>query len=170
LRNRMLRSFVSAFLIGAICVACSRQDEAEKVRLLIAKGAALAEAHDIAGLLQLASRDVRASPLDLDRMGIKGVLWRTFNYYGQLNVLYPRPVVEMKDNGHEASAQFPFLIVRKERIIPGLERLRSDPMAWIEAIGETADLYHLRLSLTNQDGKWLVNRADLERFTGMGFE
>jgi len=170
LRIRMLMSFLSAFLICAICVACSRQDDAEKVRLLIAKGASLAEAHDLSGLLQLASKDVRASPRDLDRRGIKKVLWQTFNYYGQLKVLYPRPVVEMKDEAHEASAQFPFLIVRKEQTLSDLEGLRSDPIAWIEKIGETADLYRLRLLLTKQDGTWFVNRAYLERFNGTGFE
>jgi hypothetical protein len=108
--------------------------------------------------------------MDLNRSGIKGVLWRTFNYYGPIKVLYPRPTIEVHDELDEASAEFPFLIVKKEQAIPSLEDLRDDPVAWVEKIGETADLYHLRLQLTRQDGDWLVDRAFLERFTGLGFE
>lgn len=165
-----IKSFLPAFVAWAIFVACSSSDDGEKIRSLIAKGAALAEAHDITGILELASKDVRAMPMDLDRRGIKGVLWRTFNYYGPLKVLYPRPGIELKDDVNEASATFPFLIVKKEQRIPGLEKLRDDPMAWLEAIGETADLYRIRLQLTQQDGNWLVAQAFLERFTGTGFE
>lgn len=165
-----IKSFLPAVVVCAIFLACSKQDDAEKARLLIAKGAVLAEAHDIAGLLQLASEDIRASPMDLDRRGIKGVLWRTFNYYGPFEILYPRPGIEVKNEANEASVQFPFLIVKKEQIIPDLDKFRADPKAWIQALGQTADLYHLRLQLTKQDGDWLVAQANLERFTGVGFE
>ena len=162
--------FLAAMVIGSLCVACSRTDEGDKIRALIANGAVLAEAHDIAGMLALASEDIRAMPMDLNRRGIKGVLWRTFNYYGPLSILYPRPVVEIKNDVDEAWAEFPFLIVKKEQNIPGLEKLREDPMAWIEAIGKHADLYHLRLMMIQHKGDWLVDSVHLERFTGAGFE
>ena len=113
-----IKFFLPAFLVWATCVGCSSSDDGEKIRALIAKGAALAEAHDIAGILELAIGDVRAMPMELDRRGIKGVLWRTFNYYGPLKVLYPRPGIELKDDGNEGSATFPFLIVKKEQRIP----------------------------------------------------
>lgn len=151
-------------------MACSRPADDEKIRTLIAKGAASAEAHDIAGILELATGDVRAMPMDLDRRGIKGILWRTFNYYGPLKILYPRPDVEIDEDGNAAAVRLPFLIVKKELDFPNLESLRDDPMAWIEAVGETADLYRIRLSFTRQDGAWLVHQAILERFTGVGFE
>lgn len=155
---------------GAICSACSGQNDAEKIRALIHNGAVLAEAHDIAGMLKLASADVRAMPMDLNRREIRAVLWQTFKYYGPISILYPRPDVEVNNDADEASAAFPFLILKKERRIPDLDQLRDDPAAWIEAIGKTADLYRLRLLLTKQDGDWFVKRAFLERFTGMGFE
>lgn len=166
----IINFFLPLITACAICSACSDQDDADKIRELIEKGASLAEAHDIAGIMELASEDVRAMPMDLDQRGIKGVLWRTFRYYGPLNILYPHPAVEIKDDIHEASVQLLFLIVKKEQKLKGLEGLRDDPMAWAEAIGETADLYRLRLRLTRQAGDWLVDRAFLERFTGMGFE
>jgi hypothetical protein len=165
-----LTIFWTLFLACVLCPACSKTDDSEKIRSVIARGAALAEAHDISGILELATRDVRATPMDLDRRGIKGVLWRTFNYYGPLDILYPRPAVEVEADGHAATARFPFLIVKKGHPVPDLKRLRDNPMAWIEALGETADLYRLRLSFARQGGAWRVRQASLERFTGTGFE
>ncbi len=166
----IINSSVPACLIFALCVACSGQDEGKKIHALIAKGAALAEAHDTAGILELASRDVRAMPMDLDRRGIKAALWQTFNYYGPINIRYPRPTVAVNDAADEASAVFPFLILKKERHVPDLDKLSDDPMAWLEAIGKNVDLYRLQLLLTKQGGAWVVHRAFLERFAGMGFE
>ena len=164
-----LTVFLTFLLACALSLACSKTDDSEKIRAVIARGAALAEAHDIAGILDLATGDVRAAPMDLDRRGIKGVLWRTFTYYGPLDVLYPRPAVEVEADGHTAMARFPFLIVKKGHPVPNLKRFRDDPLEWIEALGETADLYRLRLLFAKQDGAWRVKHASLERFTGTGF-
>ena len=142
----------------------------EVIRALVQKGASLAEEHDIAGILDLASQDLQAMPGDLDRRGVKAVLWRAFKYYGPLKVLHPRPDVEMKKNMNQASAQLPFLIIKKEHTYPDLDKLRDDPLSWLEEVGENADLYRLRLKLTKYDGQWLVNRVVLERFTGLGFK
>ena len=87
-----------------------------------------------------------------------------------MTILYPRPAVEIDAAGHDASAHLPFLIVKKGHPFKDLEGFRNDPVAWVEAIGETADLYRLRLQLTRQDGDWLVARAFLERFSGLGFD
>lgn len=170
MNHMILKFFLYAMAVGTFCVACSSRDDVEELHALIAKGAALTEARDIAGMMKLASDGVRAMPMDVDHNGIKGVLWRTFNYYGPIKVLYPRPIIEVHDELDEASAQFPFLIVKREQTIPSLEDLRDDPVAWLEKIGGTADLYRLRLQLTRQDGDWLVDRAFLEQFTGLGFE
>lgn len=154
----------------AVCVSCSKQDDVEAIRALIKKGARSAEEHDIGGILELASQDLRAMPGDLDRRGIKGVLWRAFRHYGPLKVLHPRPDVEMNEDANQASAQLPFLIVKREQTFPGLEKAYNDPLVWLDEVGENADLYRLRLELTKPDSDWLVNRAYLERFTGMGFD
>jgi hypothetical protein len=163
-------ALISAVVISSFLAACTHHDDEIQIRALIDAGAALAEAHNISGMLELVSEDVRAMPMNLDRQAIKAVLWRTFRYYGPLSILYPHPSVEIMDEANEASAQLPFLIVKKAQTIPNLQRLRDNPMAWIEAIGETADLYRLRLVLVKQDENWLVARAFLERFTGRGFE
>jgi hypothetical protein len=155
--------------VGILCAACSRGDDAKQIQARIAKGAALAEAHEIGDLLQLATKNIRAMPMNLKRSEIRGVLWRTFRYYEAFAILYPRPAIALAENGREAQTEFPFLIVKKEGRIPGLEKLRDDPAGWLEAVGENADLYHLRLEWIKQDGHWLVELAVLERFGRMGF-
>lgn len=155
-------------VMAAVIMGCRGRDDEASIRGLIARGASAAEAHDITAMLQLASTEVRAMPMALDRQGIKAVLWRTFNYYGPLAVLYPRPVVTI--NGGTARATVPFLIVKKEHPFTQLESLRDDPAAWLDAVGAAADLYRLQLDLVGRNGEWLVNEATLERFTGVGFE
>lgn len=137
---------------------------------MVAQGAAAAEAHDICAILNLATPDVRARPMDLDRQGIRAALWQSFNYYGPLKVLYPRPIVDVDDSANTASTVFPCLILKKEQPLPDLEDLRGNPAAWLDAIGETADLYRLRLQLTKQDGDWLADEVWLEQFDGVGFQ
>ena len=151
-------------------LACSEKDEARAIRDLIDTGKSLAEAHDISGLIELTTEDVRAMPMDLDRKHIRGILWRTFKYYGPIKILYPRPKIEFSDPDDQASARFPFLIVKKEQTIPGLDQLRDDPAAWLDAIGENADLYRLSLDVIKENGNWRVRRTVLERFTGNGFD
>jgi hypothetical protein len=161
---------VVAIIFLTFCMSCSGGDDADKIRAQIARGAELAKAHDIGGLLKLASKEVVAMPMNLDRRGIRAVLWRTFNYYGPLAVFYPHPEIEINAAAGEASVRFPFLIVRKEHDMPGLETLRDDPVAWIEAVGDKADLYSMQLDWIKRDGEWVVDRAFLERFSGGGFE
>lgn len=170
--NCHLAWFIRYLLLGfcLLCATCAEKDDETTIRALIDKGAVLAETHDIAAILDLTTGDVRAMPLDLDRRGIKAILWRTFNYYGPLRILYPRPSIEVKGEYNEASAQIPFLIVKKEQTIPDLEGLRDDPVAWIEALGDAADLYRIRLVLARQNGDWLIDQVFLNRFTGVGFE
>jgi hypothetical protein len=150
--------------------ACIQDDDGEAIRALIQQGALLAEAHDMGGLLDLASEDFRAVPGDLDRNGVKGILWRAFQYYGNFNVLYPRPGVTVSEDGRNGSARCPFLIVKGDAALPKLRELYDDPQAWVKEAGEKADLYLMTLTLRKKGGDWLVQKAQLERFTGLGFD
>ena len=166
---RCIGIILAALLVGAMNLACNNKDDVEQIRSIIKSAAALAESHDISGLLDLTSEDVKAMPMNLGRNGIRGILWRAFKYYGQISVLYPRPKIEVQQDRDIASARFPFLIVKTEQPIPNLEKLRNDPKAWVDAIGETADLYRLQLELFRQDSLWRVSHVVLEHFTGFGF-
>jgi hypothetical protein len=151
-------------------VACAGKDDTEAVRTLMQRGAALAEQHDIGALLDLCSEDFRAAPGELDRNGAKGVLWRAFRYYRDFKILYPRPRVRVSEDGEYASARCPFLIVRAETTVPKLQELYDDPRAWVQEVGEKADLYRLTLGLQKEGDDWLVHETRIERFTGVGFD
>jgi hypothetical protein len=165
-----VRTIILVLVIGAVCSACTRDRDDERIRQRIAEGAGLAEAHEIGDLLELTTEQIRAMPMRLDRRGIKGFLWQTFRHYGTFALLYPRPTIEIAEDAREATTEFPFLIVKKALDIPGLDALRDDPMAWVDAVDDQADLYRLRLQWIKQDGDWLVDLAFLERFSGAGFE
>lgn len=154
---------------GMLWISCGDSDDTAAIRRLIARGADLAEAHDIGGIMNLATRDMRAMPGDLNRRAVRGVLWNAFNHYGPLKVLYPRAEVTVTEDSKRASARFPFVILRKEHEIPGLDALVDDPVAWLETVGDNADLYRLTLQLAKQGGEWAVDQARLERFSAIGF-
>jgi hypothetical protein len=156
-------------MVGCI-LSCSSGDEATAIREWIKQGAKLAEEHDISGLINLTSDDFVALPGNLDRRETRRILWLAFRHYGSFKVLYPLPSVDCKPDRRTASAVFPFLILRKDASFPKLKELYEDPQKWLEAVGENADLYRLKLALIKLDGRWVAKQALLERFTGVSFE
>lgn len=151
-------------------LSCSKGDDFEAIRKLIDKGAALGEKHDIGGLMKLATEDFIALPGDLDRRSTTAILWRAFNYYGALKIVHPWPSVDVEPDGKRASAGLPFLILREDVSFPELKNLVRDPKRWVEEVGENADLYRLDMELAKENGRWLVRRALLKRFTGLSFQ
>ena len=159
--RRGLALLLTCAVLGGGPWACSTTDEAGRIREWIRQGAALAEAHDLAGLLELTAEGFRAQPGDRDRAGTGEALGAAFYYYRRFKLLYPRPAVELAESGLVASAAVPFLVVRRERTYPGLEALAADPAAWLARVGENTDLYLLELQLVKQDGEWLATSAHL---------
>jgi len=117
----------------------------------------------------LTTEDFLALPGDLGRQETRRILFVAFRHYQDFKILYPRPSVEVKPDKRSASAVFPFLILKKEAALPKLKELYDDPQRWLEAVGENADLYRLKLECLKQNGDWLVKQARLERFTGTSF-
>jgi len=149
--------------------SCSSKDEETAIRELVKKGATLGEEQDIKGLMNLTTEDFLALPGDLGRQETRRILFLAFRHYQDFKILYPRPNVDLKPDKRSASAVFPFLIVKKETILPKLKELYEDPQRWLETVGENADLYRLKLECLKQNGDWLVRQARLERFTGRSF-
>jgi hypothetical protein len=161
--------WVALFMVWSVACSCSVKDDEDVIRTIIEKGARLAEDHDIQGILHLTSQQFEANPGKLNRTNVKAVLWRTFKYYGPISVYFPRPHVQLEEAISGATAQLPFLIVKRDQSFPELERLRDEPVQWLNEVGEHADLYRLRLQFVEQGGDWVVDRALVERFTGLGF-
>ena len=158
------------WVIVFLCLmACSSKDDVAAIRALIKKGAELAEDHDVGGIMDLTTRDVRAHPGQLNRLEIKRVIWRAFRYYGRLKVLYPRPSVDVSENGHQADCKVYLLIVKQDQALPEVKEFYDDPKRWLETVGENADLYQLNLALIKKEGTWQVHQAHLEGFKGFGF-
>ena len=159
-------------IIGAIILAsafCSPKDDERALRELVEKAAHFAEQHDIGGIMALATKDFQGQPGNLDGRGAKRILFMTFRHYGELKVFHPQPSVNLESGEGGPFVSVPFLIVKKDQSLPELKELYSDPKGWVEKAGEIADLYRLKLKVAKVDGHWLVKRAYLEKFTGMGF-
>ena len=167
--KRECACFVVLLLIAAVVASCSSKDEETAIREVVKKGAALAEEQDIRGLMNLTTEDLRVFPGDLGRQETRRILFVAFRHYRDFKILYPRPKVDLNPDKRSASAVFPFLIVKKETSLPALKDLYEDPQRWLEAVGENADLYRLKLEWIKEDGDWRVKQARLERFTGTSF-
>jgi hypothetical protein len=160
----IVRGCCSALIFVVFLASCSQKDNAQVVRDIIGQCARLAEQKQVGGLLDFASEEFQAQPGRYNKRSVKGILFAAFQRYGRFEIHYPRPVVKISPDGNEAEAAIFFLIVSKDRKIPGLKELYEDPQSWLEAVGEKADLYQLELQWVEVDGKWLVRRAYLHRF------
>lgn len=149
--------------------ACSGQDETAHIREWIRSGVALAEGHDLEGLLSLTEEGFRAEPGDHNREGTRERLATAFYYYRRFRILYPYPAVELAADGRTAAVAMPFVLVRKEVEFPGLEEFKDDPQGWLARVGNHADLYHLELELVKRGEQWLASSAHL-RGTGRRLE
>ena len=157
------------FLLVAAVNACSSSNDADAIDALIGKGAQLAEAKQIGDLIDLTGEGFVALPGSYDAMSVRGILFRTFKYYGTFKILYPKPAVELDSTEKTASATVYFLIVKQGQKMPRLKDLYDDPVRWLETAGKMADLYRLELLLEKPGSKWLVYEAHLEGFKGRGF-
>jgi len=166
-------SFLRFAILGLIpfilLSSCAKEDETEKILRLIKQGAELAEKHDAIGLMEFTTKDFVAQPGQHGSHEVRKILWLAFRHYSNFRIIYPEPKVELEASGDDASARVYFLIVRRERSFPELQDLYKNPQRWLEEVGENADLYRLQLTLLKQNEDWLVKRALLEPYRGVGF-
>lgn len=169
LRKKWIRPAIFWAILFVFVSSCSPKDEVAAIRELIRKGAELAEDHDVGGVMELTTENVVALPGRHNRMEIKRIIWLAFKHYGNLKILYPEPSVNLTPNENSASSRVYLLIVKKDRNLPELKELYTEPRRWLEEVGENADLYQLDLQMLKKDGDWLVKQAHLEGFKGIGF-
>ncbi|MEJ2221991.1 MAG: hypothetical protein P8X80_14390 [Desulfobacterales bacterium] len=163
----MLFGMVFFFLF--LAAACSEKDDAQVIRGLIKEAAAMAEDHNVSGIMELTTEDVVALPGRHNRLEIKRLIFAALMHYGKLKILYPKPSVDLSTTDNSATCMIYLLIVKKDRAIPDVKDLYNDPRRWLETVGENADLFQIKLQLLKKSGKWLVKQAHLEGFKGLGF-
>ena len=168
-RTKETLFILSGLVFFIMAPACSQEDDVAAIRAVIQKGAALAEAHDISGMMALATEDIVAQGGTYNRLEIKRIIWSALMHYGKINILYPKPSVDLYSETNQASCAMFLLIVRKDRVVPDVKDLYDDPQGWIETVGDNADLYQLKLNMRKTAGGWRVSAAHLAPFRGMGF-
>jgi hypothetical protein len=169
-KNQMKKMITGMLLFFFFCAAaCSQKDDVQVIRELIKEGAELAEEHNISEIMELTTDDVVALPGRYDRLAIKRIIFSAFMHYGKLKVLYPKPSVDLSANDNSATCTIYLLIVKQDRTIPDLKDLYEEPRRWLDAVGENADLFQIKLQLLKKDGTWRVKQAHLEAFKGLGF-
>ena len=117
----------------------------------------------------MTSEDFFAMPGQHDHKAVRRILWMAFRHYQEFKVMYPKPNIKLDSNGLTASTTIYFMIVKKNVSLPQLTELYKDPQGWLEEAGENVDLYKLTLELLKKNRDWLVTRAYLELFRGLGF-
>jgi hypothetical protein len=165
-------NFALLLLLGFACIISScaqKEDDVALIRSLVQKAEVLAEEHDTGKLMEFTSKDFKAQDGRLNRQQVRKFLWLSFRRYGQFDLLFPQPAVEISDTKQSATAIIHFLVVKKEQPIPNLEKLYKDPQRWLQEVGEVADLYRLNLKFLKIDDKWLVNASKIEPYRGLGF-
>jgi hypothetical protein len=165
----LVRLAILCSILFLLFSSCAKEDETEKILRLIKQGAELAEKQDALGLMEFTTEDFVAQPGQHGNQEVRRILWLAFRHYRNFRIIYPEPKVELEGSGNEATARVYFLIVRKERSFPELQELYKNPQRWLEEVGENADLYRLQLALLKQNENWLVRRAILEPYRGVGF-
>jgi hypothetical protein len=170
-RKNLMRMMIPGMLFFFVfwASACSQKEDVQVIRELIKEGAELAEAHDVSGIMELTTEDIVALPGHHNRLAIKRIIFSAFMHYGKLKVLYPKPSVDLSTTDNSATCTIYLLIVKQDRTIPDLKELYEEPRRWLEAVGENADLFQIKLQLLKKDGTWRVKQAHLEGFKGLGF-
>ncbi|MBT8356220.1 MAG: hypothetical protein HKO79_11950 [Desulfobacterales bacterium] len=166
------RHFAFLLILGFACIfpSCAeKEDDVTLILGLVQKAEILAEEHDTGKLMELTTKEFKAQDGKMPRQQVRKFLWLCFRRYGQFDLLFPEPAVEISDNKQTATVVVHFLVVKKEQPIPDLEKLYKDPERWLEEVGELADLYRLNLEFLKKDDKWLVNAAKIESYRGLGF-
>jgi hypothetical protein len=166
----IFKALLAVLLLLGTVAGCGAKDETEAIRKLIDKGAKLAEEHRIGDLMDLAVKEFTAQPGHHNAADVRGILFAAFHHYGNFSIRYPRPTVTLQAGATDGAAVVYFMIVSRDRSIPGLKELYDDPQRWLELASEKADLYQLKLDLIKEGSRWLVHQATLEGFKGWGFK
>lgn len=157
-----MRLLLIVFIVAFALPACEKEtsDEAQ-IRALVTEAVELAEKHDSSALVELTANEFVAEPGNRNRQDVSGILLIAFRRYGQFEVKHPDYSVSIDENGRDASATIPFLLVKKgQQNKADFDALSADPRSWVDAAtGALGDPYTLEIEFKKLRDEWKVNRV-----------
>jgi hypothetical protein len=161
--KRAMIAFCALAAMGIVgCGSSQTPDDEAQIRKLIEDARILAEQKNIKELMAMTTKDLVVDPGQKDRQATKVTLFAAFRFYQKFQVKCPRPMVTVDETKRHGEATLPFVIVREGVDFPDLKSLYNDPKSWLTQVGKIADLYHLTVWLTKDDGTWLVRKAHIQ--------
>jgi len=79
---------------------------------------------------------------------------------------YPRPKIDIAEDGATVEVSFPFLLVGGR---VGVGRQKKDASEWLIDIADKTQIMRITLQLEEEGDGWLVKQARVERFDGLNF-
>jgi len=155
---------ITLVLSLSFLTACSRTPGEEAIYQLVEDGVNMAESHDLGGMLNLLEDGFIGGPGNYSKQEVRRILFVMLKRYGKFRILYPRPSIQLSEDGHVAIVKMNFLIASKQQPFPELDLLYSEPTAWLAAVDKSADLYTLSMELDVESGEWLLRKARITGF------
>lgn len=135
----------------------------EQIRALVTEAVDLAHKHDSGGLVELTTNEFEANPGSRNRNDVSGILLIAFRRYGTFEVKHPDYSVSIDENGRDASATIPFLIIKKgQQNEADFDSMTADPKSWVEAATSAlGDPYTLVIDFKKLRDEWKVNAVTI---------
>ncbi len=148
----------------AILPACEKESsDEEQIRALVTEAVDRAQKHDSSALVDLTTNEFRADPGNRNRQDVSGILLIAFRRYGTFQVKHPDYSVSIDENGRDASASIPFLIVREgQQNKTNFDELNANPQSWVDAATSAlGDPYTLEIDFKKLRDEWKVNAVTI---------
>lgn len=147
---------VVAALSASVLLGCEAYEQEQAVLSVVREGVSLIEQGQIRKTMKLTTRDFLAHPGRHGRTDASKRLLNFFRANGDIDIMHPEPVAEVKDSGDAALVTTPFVVARRGADVASLQDLEDDPDAWEAAASEYTDVHHAEISLVKRGDRWLV--------------
>jgi hypothetical protein len=145
------------------CGWCQEEPDGVKIRRLVERAVRLAEQHNAAEIMELASKDLTVRPWGMKLPEFRLFFRSRLRSYGDFTLLYPRPDIYLPEGQGVAGVTLTVLMVRRGEAFPELDELADDPERWLIKASEVAKVFRIILDLSKIDDEWKVTGAHFKR-------
>lgn len=149
------------FMIGFLfLLGCKETDDKAEIRALFAEVAEAAQKHDVAGMMEHATKDFEAHPGAREQSEVRPALFIMLKRFGNFQVKYPSISPDISADALTATVKVPIVIAQNQPKEDGLEEGGEDIEAWADAMrAKFGDPYYFEFRLKKVSGKWKVWQA-----------